>query len=174
MQYRPHLTTIHFVFYLLFVYFFPCFTFLFSVFRLILFVLGWFFCYVFVDVLSIFRLNWCLALSVHCPIWTKIEQGMFFPSLLGYFILTLCLFCLLWYTVLVLKFMPVKNTPKRDELISYLEKNVEYIIDYDRRKKTIPLSVAVEQKNGMIVLCLNDKNAKDYLGLATDIETLLS
>ena len=56
-------------------------------------------------------------------------------------------------TVLVLKFMPVKNTLKRNELIGYLEKNAEYIIDYDRRKKANKIigSGRTEKSNDCIV-----------------------
>jgi hypothetical protein len=38
--------------------------------------------------------------------------------------------------VLVLKFMVAKNISKKDELVGYMEKNEDYIIDYDRRKTT--------------------------------------
>lgn len=55
--------------------------------------------------------------------------------------------------VLALKFMPVKNEQKRDELIGYLEKNEDYIINYKKRKeagKTIG-SGRTEKQNDLII-----------------------
>lgn len=55
--------------------------------------------------------------------------------------------------VLVLKFMPVKNTQKRDELIGYIEKNVDYIINYKKRKEIGKIigSGRTEKQNDIII-----------------------
>jgi hypothetical protein len=55
--------------------------------------------------------------------------------------------------VLVLKFMQVKNQTKRDELIKYLEKNQDHIINYERRKQAGKIigSGRTEKQNDCIV-----------------------
>jgi hypothetical protein len=55
--------------------------------------------------------------------------------------------------VLVLKFMEVKNQIKRDELIKYLEKNQDHIINYERRKQAGKIigSGRTEKQNDCIV-----------------------
>lgn len=64
----------------------------------------------------------------------------------------------LWYgntiaAVLVLKFMLFKNQAKRDELVGYLEKNADHIIDYERRKAAGKIigSGRTEKQNDCIV-----------------------
>lgn len=55
--------------------------------------------------------------------------------------------------LLVLKFMIAKNSVKRDELVGYLEKNEDYIINYKKRKevgKTIG-SGRIEKQNDVKV-----------------------
>ena len=55
--------------------------------------------------------------------------------------------------VLVLKFMPSKNKVKQEELINYLEKNTDYIINYELRKATGKIigSGRTEKQNDNIV-----------------------
>jgi hypothetical protein len=55
--------------------------------------------------------------------------------------------------VLILKFMNVKNQTKREELITYLEKNADYIINYELRKAAgkIMGSGRTEKQNDIIV-----------------------
>lgn len=55
--------------------------------------------------------------------------------------------------VLVLKFMQVKNQTKRDELIKYLEKNQDHIINYECRKQAGKIigSGRTEKQNDCIV-----------------------
>lgn len=55
--------------------------------------------------------------------------------------------------VLVLKFMNVKNQAKREELITYLEKNADYIINYEQRKNVGKIigSGRTEKQNDIIV-----------------------
>lgn len=55
--------------------------------------------------------------------------------------------------VLILKFMNVKNQAKREELIAYLEKNTDYIINYEQRKAVGKIigSGRTEKQNDIIV-----------------------
>ena len=55
--------------------------------------------------------------------------------------------------VLVLKFMAFKNQIKRDELINYLEKNADHIIDYEKRKAVGKIigSGRTEKQNDCII-----------------------
>jgi hypothetical protein len=55
--------------------------------------------------------------------------------------------------VLILKFMNVKNQTKREELIAYLEKNADYIINYEQRKAVGKIigSGRTEKQNDIIV-----------------------
>lgn len=55
--------------------------------------------------------------------------------------------------VLVLKFMSAKNQAKQAELVGYLEKNADYIIDYEKRKQAGKVigSGRTEKQNDILV-----------------------